>query len=468
MIPTRTTGGKSRPQLAKGTKKAAVPYPNLITQVNKEDEKQNKILSFLKLNKCCSMFLRCFASKKEDFTPLVDSTVPALLGPKSAEFKGKKTLVLDLDETLVHSTFEPVQNPDIILPVRIQGMTYKINVIKRPGVEEFLARAGELFEVVIFTASLSEYAEPLVKMIDETNVVSSLLYRQHCTLLNGVYVKDMSIMGRDIRDIILVDNSPNSFFLQPENAYHIKNFFDDKTDRELYRLTSFLEKIINVEDVRPIESFRQKYEKKNHNKVQKFIKVNQDSSDETHSKQAEKSSVQGIKKKEELEKSNNVETEPDLRNERDGKLQSFRVKMSERNKDKAKQYENYYSKAVPLTERVAVNDRLLDESLDSNFDIELPSPKESDTLIHHQQQSGLYNPQGQTTHSKPKVPVPSLSKAGSALFKTLGSGIVTVKDPSLEGQQIEDLRYQTGVDNLNSPLGLQVKIQFNNPSDVGS
>jgi len=468
MIQTRSTGGKTRPQLAKGTKKAAAPYPNIITQVNKDDEKKSKILNFFKLNKCCSMFLRCFASKKEDFTPLVDSAVPTLLGPKPAEFKGKKTLVLDLDETLVHSTFEPVQNPDIILPVRIQGMTYRINVIKRPGVEEFLARAGELFEVVIFTASLAEYAEPLVKMIDETNAVSSLLYRQHCTLLNGVYVKDMSILGRDIRDVILVDNSPNSFFLQPENAYHIKNFFDDKTDRELDRLTSFLEKILNVEDVRPIEGFRQKYEYKTSNKTKKFVKVSQDSSDEGYSKQAEKS-TQIIKKKEEPEKNNNnVETEPDLRNERDGKLQSFRVKMSERNKDKAKQYENYYSKAVPLTERVVVNDRLLDETDESNLDIELPSPKESDTLIHHHHQNAMHgadpndlDSQG-LRHSKPKVPVPSLAKAGSAVFK---SGLVTVKDPSLDGKQIDDVRFHTGVDNLNSPLGLHVKIQLPN---VGS
>lgn len=84
-------------------------------------------------------------------------------------------------------------------------MTYRINVIIRPGAEEFLEKVGQLFEVVVFTASLAEYAEPLVKILDTTNAVTSLLYRQHCTPLNGIYVKDLSLLGRDMKDIILVD-----------------------------------------------------------------------------------------------------------------------------------------------------------------------------------------------------------------------------------------------------------------------
>ena len=89
----------------------------------------------------------------------------------------------------------------------------------RPGTEEFLVRMGELYEVVVFTASLAEviflkeiqaktlfqYAEPLVKELDPTGVITALLYRQHCTPFNGVYVKNLSLIGRDMKDIILVD-----------------------------------------------------------------------------------------------------------------------------------------------------------------------------------------------------------------------------------------------------------------------
>jgi RNA polymerase II subunit A small phosphatase-like protein len=47
---------------------------------------------------------------------------------------GKKTLVLDLDETLVHSSFKPIENPDIILPVEIEGSICNIYILVRPGV----------------------------------------------------------------------------------------------------------------------------------------------------------------------------------------------------------------------------------------------------------------------------------------------------------------------------------------------
>eukprot|EP01126_Amoeba_proteus_P006425 TRINITY_DN1224_c0_g1_i1.p1 TRINITY_DN1224_c0_g1~~TRINITY_DN1224_c0_g1_i1.p1 ORF type:complete len:179 (+),score=21.33 TRINITY_DN1224_c0_g1_i1:142-678(+) len=69
---------------------------------------------------------------------------------------GKKCLVLDLDETLVHSSFKPVDRYDFIIPVEIEGTVYQVYVAKRPGVDEFMKKVGELFEVVIFTASLSK------------------------------------------------------------------------------------------------------------------------------------------------------------------------------------------------------------------------------------------------------------------------------------------------------------------------
>lgn len=69
----------------------------------------------------------------------------------------KKTLVLDLDETLIHSNFEEFEKgSDIKINVKIDNVLYKIFAIKRPGVEEFLERMGKIFEVVIYTASLQQ------------------------------------------------------------------------------------------------------------------------------------------------------------------------------------------------------------------------------------------------------------------------------------------------------------------------
>lgn len=67
------------------------------------------------------------------------------------------------------------------------------------------------YEVVMFTASLSKYAEPLYNKLDPTKLTASLLYREHCTFYNGLFVKDMTRLGRPLEDIIIVENSPTSY-----------------------------------------------------------------------------------------------------------------------------------------------------------------------------------------------------------------------------------------------------------------
>lgn len=87
----------------------------------------------------------------------------------------------------------------------------------------------------MFTASLSKYAEPLYWKLDHEKVTSHLLYREHCTFYseNSVFVKDLSLLGRDLKDCIIVDNSPNSYLFQPENALPCQSWYDDKRDNEL-------------------------------------------------------------------------------------------------------------------------------------------------------------------------------------------------------------------------------------------
>jgi carboxy-terminal domain RNA polymerase II polypeptide A small phosphatase len=76
-----------------------------------------------------------------------------------------KTLILDLDETLVHSSFKPHASrmADIMLPVCIDGRECTVYVLVRPGAIEFCEKMAQIYEVIIFTASLSKYAEPLIK-----------------------------------------------------------------------------------------------------------------------------------------------------------------------------------------------------------------------------------------------------------------------------------------------------------------
>jgi Dullard-like phosphatase family protein len=119
-----------------------------------------------------------------------------MLGPPPERCKGMKTLVLDLDETLVHSQFNQIKNPDFIIPVDIEGTICNIFVQKRPGVENFLKEMSKYYELVIFTASLSKYAEPLMNQMDTSGFCTMRLFREHCTYINGVFTKDMSKLGR--------------------------------------------------------------------------------------------------------------------------------------------------------------------------------------------------------------------------------------------------------------------------------
>jgi len=179
---------------------------------------------------------------------IATDSVP-LLPPPSPELIGKKCLVLDLDETLVHSSFKPIPNPDFIIPVEIEDQIHKVYVLKRPGVDTFLQRVGPLFEVVVFTASLSKYADPVLDLLDSTRVVHHRLFREACTNYKGNFVKDMGRLGRDIKKVLIIDNSPSSYMFHPENSVPCESWYDDEQDTELLDLIPLLETLTKVDNV---------------------------------------------------------------------------------------------------------------------------------------------------------------------------------------------------------------------------
>ena len=103
----------------------------------------------------------------------------------------KKTLILDLDETLVHSSFTPFEKNDIVLNVDFEGVMYNIYVLVRPDAELFIKTVSKFFELVIFTASISKYASPLLDILDKEKNIKHRLYRDQCTFINGIYIKDL-------------------------------------------------------------------------------------------------------------------------------------------------------------------------------------------------------------------------------------------------------------------------------------
>jgi len=183
--------------------------------------------------------------KKSD----ADEKTKWLLKPQLPEDVGKKTLVLDLDETLVHSSFKPIAQPDYVIPVQIENQVHNVYVLKRPGVDEFLKAMGEIYEIVIFTASVGKYADPVLDTLDKYKVVRHRLFREACIHYKGNYVKDLSQLGRNLKHVIILDNSPASYIFHPTNAIPVTSWFNDLEDNELFELIPFLTDLKKVDNV---------------------------------------------------------------------------------------------------------------------------------------------------------------------------------------------------------------------------
>lgn len=169
----------------------------------------------------------------------------------------RKTLILDLDETLVHSTIKTVTHHHITVDVVIDGLTCTFYVIKRPHVDLFLQKVAEWFDVIIFTASMQQYADPLIDQLDPSKLVKGRLFRESCLPKEGNFVKDLSLIGQDLATTIIVDNSPIAYSHNKENALPIENWMgDNPQDDALLNLLPFLNALRFTSDVRSILSLR--------------------------------------------------------------------------------------------------------------------------------------------------------------------------------------------------------------------
>ncbi|XP_034947953.1 carboxy-terminal domain RNA polymerase II polypeptide A small phosphatase 1 [Chelonus insularis] len=255
-IITQVSRDDERGHFNKG--KAQLPRENEASSNRPPDGKKPRGRGLLRSLLCCLGRGRGSSSKSSKTSSLQGegrgSPSPGTrsffyLPPVRHQDMHKKCMVIDLDETLVHSSFKPINNADFVVPVEIDGTVHQVYVLKRPYVDEFLQRMGELYECILFTASLAKYADPVADLLDRWGVFRARLFRDSCVFHRGNYVKDLNKLGRDLQQIIIVDNSPASYMFHPDNAVPVASWFDDMTDSELLDLIPFFEKLSNVDNI---------------------------------------------------------------------------------------------------------------------------------------------------------------------------------------------------------------------------
>ncbi|ROT41500.1 dullard-like phosphatase domain-containing protein [Sodiomyces alkalinus F11] len=204
--------------------------------------------------------------------PLIPRRQPSYLNLEPTDRKHQKTLILDLDETLIHSMSKGGRmSTGHMVEVRLSqtyvgpgGQTtlgpqhpilYWVN--KRPYCDDFLRRVCKWYNLVVFTASVQEYADPVIDWLEsERKFFSARYYRQHCTFRQGAFIKDLSSVEPDLSKVMILDNSPLSYMFHQDNAIPIQGWISDPTDNDLLHLIPLLEGLQYVSDVRAFLALR--------------------------------------------------------------------------------------------------------------------------------------------------------------------------------------------------------------------
>jgi len=249
-------GGESPsdPSVKKTPTTELVPLPatqKLLTQVQKEALKPPAVAaggrSHMRVDTVRLAELKRYP---KNLSPAAKLHLDPLLPPPLPDNKDKNVLVLDIDETLVHASFTPDKPFDVKLTIEVEGEVGHLFVAYRPGMMAFLEAVAPLFEIVIFTASQSCYADQLMDHIDPRGKLGRMrLFREHCTHIRGARVKDLGLLGRPLERVAIIDNSPVAYRFQQRNAIPIVSWFDDPNDKEFDRLLPMLQELARSNEV---------------------------------------------------------------------------------------------------------------------------------------------------------------------------------------------------------------------------
>lgn len=191
-------------------------------------------------------------NQEKTLSSIVYSVSQSFYIPRALLFQShKKKLILDLDETLISSSIKHSTRHDIAVRVNINGMYSNFYVRKRPHVDHFLETVSQWYELIIFTASLSPYANAVIDKLDPNRRITRRYYRQSCLNKSGCYVKDLQTVCKDLTKVAIIDNSPIAYSMNKENAIAIDDYIGyNPNDISLLNLIPLLEEMRHFEDVR--------------------------------------------------------------------------------------------------------------------------------------------------------------------------------------------------------------------------
>jgi len=260
---------KRRPKTTTNEKETMKPDTNslnsLVTQVKMQPKKFDLDLPDLEKNQNSELIYKEHLFQTFQALKFVSTLPPVNLDQLKEKrvnvsrrkgYENKKTLVFDLDETLVHCCDEATEGKGMItLPIIFPtGELVQAGINIRPYAIECLKEVGKYFEVFVFTASHPCYANVVLDYLDpKRELIHQRFFRDSCINTNGVFIKDLRIFAnRNLKDLIIVDNAAYSFGYQITNGIPIISWHNDPYDKELYNLVDYVKVLASADDIREI------------------------------------------------------------------------------------------------------------------------------------------------------------------------------------------------------------------------
>lgn len=154
----------------------------------------------------------------------------------------KKLILLDLDETLIHTDLELKfsYHSVYIKFFTKEGIKISLPVNIRPYACEFIELISRYYDIAIYTASTKDYADPIIDYIDKKKCIKYRFYREHCVSYKNFQLKSLNIFDKPLKDVLIIENNIFSFSNNLDNGILVTSFYDDFKDIELLNLFDFL------------------------------------------------------------------------------------------------------------------------------------------------------------------------------------------------------------------------------------